>query len=99
MRDFARIDIKTNKEGKCFFLEANLVPGMTEDFSYFPKACELSDNMVYTNVVELMLENAISRINNKISLDINAFDIPSLSLDESLICPIPIDNSYLSKIV
>ena len=28
-RDFGRIDIKTNKSGECFFMEANLVPGMT----------------------------------------------------------------------
>lgn len=62
VRDFGRVDIKTNKEGECFFLEANLVPGMTEGSSYFPKACELSDELSYTNVVELMLENAISRI-------------------------------------
>lgn len=63
VRDFGRIDIKTNKEGKCFFLEANLVPGMTEGSSYFPKACELSKNLSYTDVVELMIENAINRIN------------------------------------
>lgn len=69
IRDFARIDIKTNKEGKCFFLEANLVPGMTEGSSYFPKACELSNSLSYTNVVELMFENAINRVDKNLYLD------------------------------
>lgn len=71
VRDFGRVDIKTNKEGECFFLEVNLVPGMTEGSSYFPKACELSDELSYTNVVELMFENAISRIDNNIDISLD----------------------------
>ena len=99
VRDFGRVDIKTNKEGRCFFLEANLVPGMTEGSSYFPKACELSEELTYTNVVELMLENAISRIDNTISLSTNMLDIPIDPLNISLINTHTVNNSYFNKVL
>ncbi|MDA8633853.1 hypothetical protein N9E25_04140 [Verrucomicrobiales bacterium] len=60
-RDFGRIDIKSTKAGKMFFLEANLVPGMTRGSSYFPRACEVADGHVYDWVVCNMLEGAFSR--------------------------------------
>jgi len=60
-RDFGRIDIKSTKAGKMFFLEANLVPGMTRGSSYFPRACEVADGHVYDWVVCNMLEGAFNR--------------------------------------
>lgn len=36
-RDFGRIDIKLDETGEPHFLEANLVPGMTPETSYFPR--------------------------------------------------------------
>lgn len=63
-RDFGRIDIKSTKEGGLFFLEANLVPGMTCGSSYFPKACEIASALSYESVVKLMLENALCRAEN-----------------------------------
>lgn len=62
VRDYGRIDIKTNKEGECFFMEANLVPGMTNGSSYFPKACEIESELSYDRVIELMFAKGISRI-------------------------------------
>ena len=62
VRDFGRIDIKSNKRGDCFFMEANLVPGMTAKSSYFPKACEIEQGMTYDRVVELMLANGLDRV-------------------------------------
>jgi len=62
VRDYGRIDIKTNKAGECFFMEANLVPGMTEGSSYFPKACEIENELTYDNVIELMLSKGLNRI-------------------------------------
>jgi len=62
VRDFGRIDIKTNRHGDCFFMEANLVPGMTADSSYFPKACEIEHGLTYDRVIELLLENGLGRI-------------------------------------
>jgi len=62
IRDYGRIDIKTNKAGECFFMEANLVPGMTQGSSYFPKACEIENELTYDNVIELMLSKGLNRI-------------------------------------
>ena len=61
-RDFGRIDIKTNKYGDCFFMEANLVPGMTSRSSYFPKACEIEHGMTYDRVIELIVANGLDRV-------------------------------------
>ena len=61
VRDFGRIDIKSTKSGEMFFLEANLVPGMTRGSSYFPRACEIADGYLYDWVVSSMLEGAMSR--------------------------------------
>lgn len=62
VRDYGRIDIKTNKEGECFFMEANLVPGMTKGSSYFPKAYEIENEFTYDKVIELMLSKGLNRI-------------------------------------
>ena len=64
-RDFGRIDIKTKTTGECFFLETNLVPGMTAGSSYFPKACELGSGLSYDKVIELILANGLSRVQNR----------------------------------
>lgn len=61
VRDFGRIDVKTNKSGECFFMEANLVPGMTYGSSYFPEACKLAHNLDYDKVIELLLAGGIAR--------------------------------------
>lgn len=61
VRDFGRIDIKTNKSGECFFMEANLVPGMTFGSSYFPQACKIANGFDYDKVVELLLACGIAR--------------------------------------
>ena len=71
VRDFGRIDIKTNKEGECFFMEANLVPGMTDGSSYFPKACEIESELTYDKVIELMLSEGLNRIPYTLPSDIN----------------------------
>ena len=59
--DFGRIDIKTNKRDQCYFMEANLVPGMTSGSSYFPRACEIANELTYDEVIQLIVENGISR--------------------------------------
>jgi len=66
VRDFGRIDIKTNKEGYCFFLEANLVPGMTFGSSYFPESCKMAHGFTYDKVIQLILENSIGRVKPKV---------------------------------
>jgi len=59
--DYGRIDIKTDNHGECYFMEANLVPGMTYGSSYFPKACEIANGFSYDKVIELLLTGGIAR--------------------------------------
>jgi len=66
VRDFGRIDIKANKTGDCFFMEANLVPGMTSGSSYFPKSCEIERGLTYDEVIQLILENGLGRVEPKV---------------------------------
>ena len=60
-RDFGRIDIKMDADSVPHFIEANLVPGMTPETSYFPRACEMNQTMSYENVVLKIVELAMSR--------------------------------------
>ncbi len=62
VRDFGRIDIKANKAGDCFFIEANLVPGMTYGSSYFPQSCKIEHKLTYDEVVGLMLAGGLYRV-------------------------------------
>jgi D-alanine-D-alanine ligase len=61
VRDYGRIDIKTDNHGSCFFMEANLVPGMTFGSSYFPEACNISQELGYDKVVQLLLTGGLAR--------------------------------------
>jgi D-alanine-D-alanine ligase len=77
-RDFGRIDIKMNKNGHCFFMEANLVPGMTQGSSYFPKAFEIAHGLNYDQVIGLIVEEGMSRV------PINASLIEPLFIESEL---------------
>ena len=61
VRDFARIDIKMNAVGECFFMEANLVPGLTAGTSYFPKAMKIAHGLGYDSVIRMLIEGGVSR--------------------------------------
>ncbi len=65
-RDYGRIDIKSNKAGDYFFIEANLVPGMTYGSSYFPKSYEIERAISYDEVIRLMLASGFCRAKPKI---------------------------------
>lgn len=60
-RDFGRIDIKMDASGKSHFMEANLVPGMTQQTSYFPRACSINNSLSYETVVMKIAELALGR--------------------------------------
>jgi len=66
VRDYGRIDIKTNNLGECFFMEANLVPGMTYGSSYFPEACKLAHEFTYDDVIKLLLAGGIARASSTV---------------------------------
>ncbi len=61
-RDFGRIDVKVCGTGQCYFMEANLVPGMTSGSSYFPMACEIEGALSYDKMMGLMLEQGLRRV-------------------------------------
>ncbi|MEN8904417.1 MAG: hypothetical protein ABF289_00500 [Clostridiales bacterium] len=68
-RDYGRIDILMDKDNNPYFLEANLVPGMTkrfkqDDSSYFPRACYLNNNMTYHETIIKITETALERNQN-----------------------------------
>ena len=71
VRDFGRIDIKTNNHGECFFMEANLVPGMTYGSSYFPEACDIAHEFAYDKVIELLLAGGLARASSTVPPNIN----------------------------
>lgn len=62
-RDIGRIDIKMDEHGVCYFLEANLVPGMKKGSSYFPRAFEIGIGLEYDEVINLVVDTASSRAN------------------------------------
>lgn len=72
IKSFGRIDIKLDAEGAPNFLEANLVPGMTPDSSYFPRACSLQNgskskknkptSMTHSEVALRIVELGLNRV-------------------------------------
>ena len=70
VRDFGRIDIKSNNHGEVYFMEANLVPGMTYGSSYFPVACEIANELTYDKVIELLISGGLARATSTIPPDI-----------------------------
>ena len=62
IRDFGLINIKTNDYGHCFFMEAKLIPNMTNSSSCFTKACEMEHSLSYDNVIELIVNEGLSRV-------------------------------------
>jgi len=60
-RGFARIDVKMDNAGICYFMEANLVPGMNRGTSYFPRACNIANAISYDKTIQLMLDESFER--------------------------------------
>ena len=62
-RDYGRIDLRMDSEGKAHFIEANLTPGIaSNDFvSYFNRACELNQNMGYEEMILEITDIALQR--------------------------------------
>lgn len=71
VRGYGRIDIKMDDNGDYYFMEANLVPGMCQSSSYFPRAFEITHNMTFDDVIYAMLDESLSRVNNTPECQIN----------------------------
>lgn len=60
-RDFGRIDIKMDAHGAPHFLEANLMPGLTQERSYFPEACRIDAGLSYREVILKAVQRSLGR--------------------------------------
>jgi D-alanine-D-alanine ligase len=75
-RDFGRIDVKVNNRGQCYFMEANLVPGMTSGSSYFPKACEMENDISYDDMISLILDEGLRRVSISLEDEVSTAPLP-----------------------
>lgn len=74
-RDFGRVDFKLDGSGIPNFLEINLLPGMTPESSYFPKACSFKEKggsvngsysgMSYSQVANKIVEIGLNRFESR----------------------------------
>ncbi|WP_455756797.1 D-alanine--D-alanine ligase [Sulfurimonas sp.] len=80
IKDFGQIYIKTNRSGHCFFMQANLVPGMINGISSFTEAFTLELGLTYDEIIKLVVDEGISRVklNNKLVINIHDTNYPLL---------------------
>lgn len=62
IRDFGRIDFITNKNEHCFFMDVDLLIDISKSAVSFTKAFELEHNLSYESVIELIVEEGLSRV-------------------------------------
>lgn len=62
---FARVDIRVDCTGKYYFMEINLVPGMTLGSSYFPEALKIGLKQSYDQTVAHIIEYSLHRKSEK----------------------------------
>ena len=58
-RDYGRIDIRLDDNGKAHFLEANLLPSLMDGYGNFPKACWLNRRTDYETMILLIVSMAM----------------------------------------
>jgi D-alanine-D-alanine ligase len=75
-RDYGRIDVRYNSKGELQFIEANLLPGLSDTISYFPKACMLNQGLDYESIILRIVNLAFSRnVENELESAINNLDL------------------------
>lgn len=67
-QDFARIDVRMDKDGNPQLIEINTLPGMQRHYSDFPKMAE-AQGYSYEDLIEKLILLAINRKNNEESHD------------------------------
>lgn len=60
-RDFGRIDIRLDRSGQPNFLEANLMPSLTENFGSFPKSCLINEGLTHEAMILNIINLAFAR--------------------------------------
>jgi D-alanine-D-alanine ligase len=59
MRDYGRVDIRMDKAGRPYFVEANMVPGLGG--GYLSRACRINLGMSYEDMILKIVSLALSR--------------------------------------
>lgn len=69
-RDYGRIDIRLDQQGRPHFLEANLIPGLAQhDFtSYFISACQLDRQLDHPTIILSLIEQCLNRDESALEL-------------------------------
>lgn len=62
-RDYGRIDIRMDENGIPYFLEANLIPSLINNYGSFPKACALNKGIPYEDMILRIVELGLARAN------------------------------------
>ena len=62
IRDFGRIDFITNKNEHCFFMDVDLLIDISKSAGSFTEAFEIEHNLSYESVIELIVEEGLSRV-------------------------------------
>lgn len=60
-RDYGRIDIRLDRQGRPTFLEANLIPSLIRGYGSFPKACQINLGLEHTDMIIKIVDLAIAR--------------------------------------
>ena len=60
-RDYGRIDIRLDDDGKPHFLEANLIPSLMDNYGSFPKACKINADLEYEDMLIKIVRLAFNR--------------------------------------
>lgn len=79
-RDYGRVDIRLDREGKPLFLEANLIPSIIEGYGSFPKACVLAQNMDYDSMTMHIVELALLRTSSVSVNEIEEYEVLELAV-------------------
>jgi D-alanine-D-alanine ligase len=66
-RDYGRIDIRLDKTGTPYFLEANLIPSLISGYGSFPKALMLNIGLEYEPMIMRIAELALARQSSNIA--------------------------------
>ncbi len=60
-RDYGRIDLRMDAQGRLNVLEANFIPGLTDRYSYLPLACGMYSGMRYEETITEIARTAFTR--------------------------------------
>ena len=86
-RDYGRIDIRLNAHGTPNFIEANLMPGLS-NHGYLSRCFLLNKHFAYEEMIASIVELAFKRVATGMLAEASSPTILESVLDETLAAPI-----------